>query len=118
MPSSSVTLWLMRSFEGNESTDAQLDIKKSKNTYTVHYTDKTLKCNDTLTFTNSNELMQYIDIFTRNILADRDASSPFHSIQYIVPGFPATVIRREDLHDNETYDLLCDTLNFYMMHCE
>ena len=118
MPSSPVTLWLMRSFEGSETSDAQLDIRKNRNTYTVHYIDKTLKCNDTLTFTNNSDLMHYIDIFTRNILADRDASSPFHSIQYIVPGFPATVIKREDLNNSETYDLFCDTLNFYMMHSE
>jgi len=118
MPGSPVTLWLMRSFEGSETSDAQLDIRKNKNTYTVHYSDRTLKCNDTMTFSNGNDLMHYIDIFTRNILADKDASSPFHSIQYNIPGFPATVIKRKDLNDYETYDLFCETLNFYMTHSD
>lgn len=108
----------MRSFEGSEVEDAQLDIKKTRSGYSVHYIDKTLKCNDTLNFSSKDDLMKYIDIFTRNILADRDATSPFLSIQYIVPGFPATVITRKDLNEYESYDLFCDTLQFYMMHTD
>lgn len=108
----------MRSFEGSELDDAQLDIKKTRDGYSVHYTDKTLKCNDNFNLKSNDDLMRYLDVFTRNILADRDGSQPFVSIQYIVPGFPATVIRREDLNDEETYELFCETVQFYMSHCD
>ena len=118
MPTSPVTLWLMRSFDGSEAQDAQLDIKRTRDGYTVHFTDKTLKCNDVFNLKSNDDLMRYLDVFTRNILADRDGSQPFHSIQYIVPGFPATVIRREDLNTYETYDLFCETLEFYMRHSD
>ncbi len=117
MPSPTVTVWLMRSFEEDDGTsDAHLDIKKTRNTYTAQYTDKALKCNDTLAFSTYDDLMKYLDIFTRNILADRDGSKPFHSLQYMVPGFPATVIRREDLNDAETYNLFCETVDFFLRH--
>lgn len=115
MPSS-IFIWFMRSFEGNDNNDATLEIKKNGNTYTVQYVDKVLKCNDSMSFNSMKDLFAYLDIFTLNILADRDATKPFQTIQYMIPGFPATVIKRWDLNKNRTYKLFCDTIHFYLNH--
>jgi hypothetical protein len=112
----SILLWLMRSFEGNENNDATLEIKRTSNGFTVYYIDKVLKCNDSISFTNMNDLFAYLDIFTLNILADRDATKPFRTIQYMIPGFPATVIKRWDLNNEKCYNLFCDTISFYLTH--
>ena len=115
MPSN-IILWLMRSFEGNENSDATLEIKKTSTGFTAQFIDKVLKCNDTMHFTSMNDLLTYIDIFTLNVLADRDATKPFRTIQYIIPGFPATVINRWDLNRDRSYNLFCDTVKFYLTH--
>lgn len=115
MPSS-ILLWFMRSFEGSENNDATLEIKRNGTVYTVHYVDKVLKCNDTMSFNSMKDLFSYLDIFTLNILADRDATKPFRTIQYMIPGFPATVIKRWDLNSHKTYRLFCDTIHFYLTH--
>lgn len=117
MAATSIIIWLMRSFgDAREDGDSKLTIKKTRKGYSITYTDRKLSINDAMQFDDYETFVEYMDLFTSNLLADRDRTEPFLTMQYTIPTFPSTVIKCSDLVNNETYNLMMRSIEFYMRY--
>ena len=118
MPQSqSIVIWFIRDFSKvGSAQDAKLTLTRNRAGYTAVYRDSLVDAHDSLAFSTIEALEKYMELVFSNLLKDGDTSNNFKCVQYIIPGFPSVVQEVSRFDENESYNLLMDSILFYLDH--
>ena len=104
-------LWFQRS----GMDDAAMKIWSEGKAYYVKYTDPALASGKHFqyVFYDYCKLVEYLDVFFKNMIIDGDYETPFQYVQWDIPGFSTSIVKLEDIDSDVVFGRFAGCLEFF-----